>query len=237
VFRNRPEIFKRHRRLGLALVAALAAVLLGIVYIFAWWTPSVGLFHDDGVYLVTAKALAEGKGYRIISLPGEIPQTKYPFLFPAALSLIWRTFPDFPRNIHLLKALPLLCALLWFALSYKLLIRLKANSTEAFWIVLLTAAPLVIFLSTNLMSEPLFGLLFTAALLSAHAVEHSESDALAWAAGSLSALAFLTPTAGIALLIAIPLAFLIQRRFGAASRFLLIGGLLACIWPVWVHHA
>jgi hypothetical protein len=65
-------------------------VLFYIAILFpAYWiafrVPAVGINHDDGIYLVTAKALAEGEGYRIISLPMDPPQTKYPILFPAGL--------------------------------------------------------------------------------------------------------------------------------------------------------
>lgn len=29
-----------------------------------------GMYHDDGLYVVIAKALSDGQGFRIISLPG-----------------------------------------------------------------------------------------------------------------------------------------------------------------------
>ena len=48
-----------------------------------------GVYHDDGIYVSTAKALAEGKGYRLINLPDSPTQTKYPPLYPIFLALIW----------------------------------------------------------------------------------------------------------------------------------------------------
>ena len=63
----------------------------------------IGLFHDDGIYTVVAKALSEGDGYRIISLPGEPYQTKYPFLYSYLLSWAWSLNPQFPDNISLLN--------------------------------------------------------------------------------------------------------------------------------------
>jgi hypothetical protein len=217
----------------------LAAIIsigpLAVVYFYSWRAPSVGLYHDDGVYTVTAKALAEGRAYRLISLPHEIFQTKYPFLFPAALSLIWRLSPDFPNNVMALKALPLSCAVVWFLLSYRLLLRMGAREVQAQWIVLLLAAsPLVVFLSTNLMSEPMFGALVMGALLAASAVERSNDNRMAWVAGLLAALAFLTRTIGVSLLLAIPLALVLKRRYGALWRFMAAGAPIACVWPVWV---
>src|SRR5579864_8867895 len=80
----------RTGRRALRLVRVLGAVCAGAastLIIWSYWTalhaPAVGMFHDDGIYAVTAKALATGHGYRIISLPGEIAQTKYPILLPA----------------------------------------------------------------------------------------------------------------------------------------------------------
>jgi hypothetical protein len=64
-----------------AVRAGLAAAFLSYVvavYGICYLAPGYGLFDDDGVYLVTAKSLAEGTGYRIVSLPNAIPQTKYP---------------------------------------------------------------------------------------------------------------------------------------------------------------
>jgi hypothetical protein len=233
----RRNIVTGHLWQQLAVVTGL--VLLAAVYFFAWREPSFGLFHDDGVYAVTAKALAEGHRYRIISLPHEIPQTKYPFLFPAALSLVWRLWPDFPGNLTALKTLPLLCAVAWFVLSYQLLLRLGARKTQACCISLLTAAsPLIISFSTSLMSETMFAALFMGALLAARAVERSNSDRMAWLAGALAALAYLTRTIGVSVLLAIPLALVFQRRYGAVRRFVAAGAPIACTWLVWVYlHA
>ena len=37
-----------------------------------------GVYHDDGVYISTAKALTQANGYRLINLPDSPPETKYP---------------------------------------------------------------------------------------------------------------------------------------------------------------
>lgn len=58
-----------------------------------------GQYHDDGIYLVTARALAEGRGFKIISLPGEPAQTKYPIGFPLLHAVLWKLCPGFPENL------------------------------------------------------------------------------------------------------------------------------------------
>src|SRR5260370_30333334 len=107
-------------RRALAAALALGVVCAGAASLFvawAYWTalhaPAMGMFHDDGIYAVTAKALATGRGYRIVSLPTEIAQTKYPILFPALLAVVWKLFPEFSRNLLLLKVPTFLCTLLW----------------------------------------------------------------------------------------------------------------------------
>jgi hypothetical protein len=72
-----------------------ASVVLGLALIPSAWhawnargMPFLGNFSDDGLYLVGAKSLAEGRNYRISSLPGEPYQTKYPPLYPALLALV-----------------------------------------------------------------------------------------------------------------------------------------------------
>ena len=102
----------------------------------AWLAPSVGLFHDDGVYLVSAQSLAAGHGYMIESLPEPIAQTKYPPLFPALLAL----FTLVSEQTWWLKLLPLACAFGWLFLTYKLLLKLGAARDGAFLLVVLTAA-------------------------------------------------------------------------------------------------
>jgi hypothetical protein len=78
---------------ALAAVLALAITAGGAVRM----VPGVvGVFHDDAIYTLTAKALAEGEGYRLINLPDAPPQTKYPILYPAILATVWRAAPLSP---------------------------------------------------------------------------------------------------------------------------------------------
>jgi hypothetical protein len=58
-----------------------------------------GMYHDDSIYLVSAKSLADGLGYKIISLPGDPVQSKYPIGFPLYLAAFWKLFPQFPQNL------------------------------------------------------------------------------------------------------------------------------------------
>ncbi|MGD1069411.1 MAG: hypothetical protein ABSB15_04660 [Bryobacteraceae bacterium] len=207
---------------------ALSFTVLAIVYAVAWRAPSVGLFHDDGVYLVTAKSLAAGHGYTIESLPDPIAQTKYPPLFPALLAL----FTLVSGQAWWLKLLPLGCAFAWLALTYKLLLKLGAARDGAFLLVVLTAAsPTVVFLNANLLTEPLFALLLTAALLAL-------LDDRALAAGAFAGLATLTRSAGLPLIAACVLTLTVRRRFRSALLFTAAAMLLVAPWLGWsLAHA
>lgn len=58
------------------------------------WLPRLGgpidLRYDAGVYYISGTALAEGKGYRILSEPGEIHAIQYPPLLPAVAAAFQR---------------------------------------------------------------------------------------------------------------------------------------------------
>src|SRR5258708_2621481 len=110
-------------------VAWIASVVLLLSFVpsaqLAWRARDMShlaAMDDDGVYLVCAKSLAEGSGYRILSLPKEPFQTKYPPFYPWLLSLLWRINPSFPSNLPLFTffawvMLPVSTALAW--LLYK----------------------------------------------------------------------------------------------------------------------
>jgi hypothetical protein len=221
-------------------VCVVVCVIVCLVagYVALLQTPSAGTFHDDGVYLVTAKALAEGQGYRIISLPGEPPQTKYPILFPWVLSLVWRLVPSFPANLPWLRLVPLLATLAWLSLSWPLLRRLGASRTQASAIVLLTAiSPWVAFLSTALMSETLFALLLTAGLLMmTRACQEDGTRIDPLIAGFLFGAATLTRIAGIAPAAAAVALFVVKRRWSSAAQCLLGGAAVIAPWFWWLSH-
>jgi len=92
-----------------------------------------GVSHDDAIYAITAKSLAQGEGYKLINLPGSPIQTKYPILYPAMLSLVWKLCPNFPANLLSMKWLTLTTGALAISLSYLYLVRFQyAIRTMAF---------------------------------------------------------------------------------------------------------
>src|SRR5271166_2035188 len=83
-----------------SLLVFLALLIPSAVYLFRNMDmPEFGKFHDDGLLMVSAKSLATGHGFRILSLPEQPAQTKYPVLYPLYLSIVWKLNPNFPDNL------------------------------------------------------------------------------------------------------------------------------------------
>jgi hypothetical protein len=159
--------------------------------------PHASEYHDDGIYYVSAKSLAEADTFAIESLPKSPAQTKYPPLWPAVLSIAWRISPHYPDN------LPIAMFLCWIWLPLSLLAYrqwlTKAAVSEN--VVLLLGAmwalnPYTVLFSTAMLSEMQFTFLLLVSLLCL------SKEKLSWAlvAGVLAGLTFLSRTAGIALL-------------------------------------
>lgn len=195
--------------------------------------PGVGFSHDDGIYVVTAKALATGQGYRIISLPDAPAQTKYPPLFPALLAVVWKLYPVFPANVFAMKLVPLLAGVIWLGLSYKLLVEEGMSKAGALGVVLLTAGTgWVFFLGTTIFSDTLFAALATAALLMLRRMEQRGASAVyACMTGAVIGLTLLTRTSGIALLAAGVIALAYKRSFRNA---ILMGAVAVALYAPWV---
>ncbi len=211
-----------------ALIAASCAVIL-VIYVVAWKTPSIGLSYEDGVHLVTAESLASGHGYSIVSLPSPVPQTKIPPLFPAVLAL----FTMVSRNAQWLKAAPVLAALGWLTLTFRLLRRMGAGSGGAWLVTLVSAAaPMTVFLGTSLLPEALFALLISASLLMA-----LEDRPLL--AGVFAGLATMTSLAGLPLIGSCMIVYLAHRRARAAAWFTAGAMIFVAPWIGWAlaHQA
>ena len=88
-------------RLALACVGALAlAVGLAIVDALP-----AGVVADDAFYVILARALASGEGYRYLNVPGHPAGTHFPPGYPALLALVSLVAPAFPASVVAFKAL------------------------------------------------------------------------------------------------------------------------------------
>jgi hypothetical protein len=220
------------------MLGAVGLAGLAVAYGTALRAPAAGVFHDDGIYAVTAKSLATGHGYHIVSLPTEIAETKYPFLFPVLLAGIWKLAPQFPENLLWLKLVPLAGGLAWGVLEYHML-REKTGSAPAAraLAVLMALSPWLLFLSTTLLSETWFAAALTGALLLAGRLERRGGT---WGTvvglALVASAAFLTRTVGILVIGAGGLAVWRNGRIRHTLAFLLICAGLCLPWIWWQAH-
>ena len=217
-------------------------LLLIPVYWIAIFAPGVGIYHDDGIYIVTGKALAEGRGYRIVSLPGEVIQTKYPILFPSLLAVVWKMFPEFPENAVPLKMIPLLGTFFWVWQLHRFIKEKEKNTDLSTGIILITlASPWVVFFSAVIISETVFAFLCTGTLIYLNRLEDNSSKkdiGALFLSSIFAAAAFLTRTAGVPLLFAGTITLLLKRRYRTCVQFLMLYAIIISPWIIWqtIHH-
>lgn len=214
-----------------------ALILLVCLAPAAWllWSardlPHLGQMHDDAIYLVTAKSLAETGEYRLSSLPGAPHQSKYPPLYPWLLSFVWKAHTGFPENLPTLalwnwSAVPGLAFLTW------MLFARPGFDRNHSWLLAVAVAltPFVALMGTYLLSDLLFVCLLFATLI---AVERVSSVRGAVLAGLIAGLAHLTRTAAIPLLATVPLGFILQRRYKLAAAFFAAMLPAVLLWGRW----
>jgi hypothetical protein len=182
-----------------------------------------GLSQDDTLYFSSAKAIAEGRGYILPSLPGSPAATKYPILYPWLLSFIWRLNPNFPANLSAAVALTCFFSVLSILLVYLFcrlplrLPRLQSLAIAAFFAL----HPDVIFYSARVMSDIPFAALTLAFLLLAWRAMEPESSRL-WPilAGLAVSLCIFMRLAGVAFVAGALGALLLRRLWKPATAFL-----------------
>jgi len=210
---------------GRSLAVGIALLSLPTLLFILWNRdiPHFGILEDDGIYLIGAKSLAEGSGYRVLNVPGEPFQTKYPPLYPLVLSGAWRT-PRPVTSAVLISWLSLpVC--LWL---FHVWLRRRGFTARAAWIVtgLFALNPYVLFFISNLGSEVFFLAFLLATILLA---ERNKAAS----AGFIAGLGFLARSAGIAMLPAAILYYLWNREPRKALWF--TAGMLPAVagWTLW----
>ncbi len=203
----------RRARLGRAAAPLTALVVLGIGLAIIDHFP-VGVFYDDAAYVILAKALATGHGYRWLNLPGTPPATHFPPGYPALLAAIWRAFPSFPANVFAFKVVN--AVLLALGSGAMVVFARRRFGLSPLAAALLSIAGCLaipaLVLSSLVPSEPLFLALLIPILLFAERVVDGERRTrdlvlLGLAAGA----ATLVRTHGIALVAGAVLAIALRR--------------------------
>ncbi|MBI2406870.1 MAG: hypothetical protein HYV19_01025 [Gemmatimonadetes bacterium] len=223
-----------------ALATVVIALLLGL---FAMNELPVGVFQDDGHYMILARAIASGDGYRYMNLPGAPAATHFPPGYPLLLAPLWWIAPRFPANVAYFKLINV-ALLPIVALAIRALARqsgaLSVPVASAVALMSVATVP-VLFLNSLLFSETAFMAAFFALLIAGDRFL-TRDDAgsvrttllLGVAIGALA----LLRTVGVTLLPAALAVLLWRRRWRDAA--LLCGGALVLLlpWQIWTSlHA
>lgn len=197
--------------------------------------PEFGYLHDDGLQYLTARSVAQGNGYRIQSLPENPAETKFPPLDSLYLSAVWSLNPNFPSNLREASFFCWATLVLFLALSWAYFGRLGMPEWRVALLAgLLAINPYVILFGVTPFSEVLFTCFLLLALLLV------ERNKIQWMilAGLAASAAYLTRTAGIVLLIAIPAWLWFwrgQRKNAIAFALAMLPGIV--VWMTWTRFA
>ncbi len=190
--------------------------------------------YDDAQYLVLAKSLAAGRGYRLIASP-DAPVSTYAPGYPALLAPIWWLKPTFPDGVVFFKIVSVIAALLTIPFLYRFLKDCKGlERGAAGLIVLMTAlSPLTVYYTSRLvMTEPTYILFSVFALLLLSSC--LEEKRFGWQGFAATAIlltsSYFIRTVGITLLLAGTAYLLLQRRWWQALSLALFFGLFVAPW-------
>lgn len=222
----------------------LGALALLSVLLYAASRSDILPSADDSIYLITAKALAQGEGYRHSGITGLPPARQYPVVYPAVLAVLWRLFPQYPANLGAMQLVSGVAGALAIPVAYAYLVRSGLAPPGLALLAALMAAvnPIWVWLAGIVWSEMLYTLLSFVALYAVTRWEEDGGGALdarpaGWAAVALVgvALAPLTRYLGAALVAGV--AFYLARRkaWGKTIAVLAVSAASFAPWWLWVR--
>ena len=219
----------------------LAFIMAAYIHNVERWRPTVffGRPHDDGTYFSTAKALAQGQGYRLVSFPGTPPQTEYPIVYPYLLSWVWKLNPNFPGNLKPAIRLTEFFGCWSLVAAFLLLRRYGIGEAAALCLAALLAfQPAFLHLSGMIMSDVPFMALLLTTLLFADAVTRSGASLpMVITTGAIAGLSVGLRTIGVAMVAGIFFLALRRRAFREAFVLAAAAGTVVVIesWSRVVH--
>lgn len=228
----RATLFRHHR--APPFVVAATALLVGLLVMTPWM---VGAFYDDGTYLVLAKSLASGDGYRYLNLPGAPQATHFPPGYPAFLALVLRISPDFPTGIALAKLANAALLPLMAVGAYWFCRRVVGWSPWPAAVVSVVGAtsPAVLSMNAALMSETLFlAVLFPTLVLSERLVRRGQRIWDAVLVGTMIGALQLIRSVGLPVLGGVVLLLALRRRWQDLALVLVTAGAVVAPWVGWL---
>jgi len=226
----------------LGLFCILFAYTLSVIWLHP--TNFFGLTEDDSIYFSSAKALAQGQGYILPSVPGTPPATKYPILYPWILSLVWRLNPSFPANLSGAVAVSVIFGLGYLTLAFVFLRNLKilGNAETLFLTAFCALHPLVIFYGASVLSDIPFAMLaLSAMVLADRVIQPDARTASAAFCGLLAGLSIMMRFFGLSVVAGILVTAIVRRTwrqlfvFAASAAPFFAGAAWPILFPPTAH--
>ena len=218
----------------------LICMLCGLYwYVAASGPDTAGGWQDDGIYLTTARSLAQGTGYRHIENPGSPYQTKYPIFYPAILSVALRCFPGYPLHPALFFPVALAAAVFLVAsLIFMQRVFGISRAVVCAAAALAACSPGILSLVRFILSDLPYACLSVLALLcidSRYASARTDWGRRSWLilGALLVALAMHTRSFGITLGAAVLIRLMLRRRWTDSALAAAVIALCMSPWWCW----
>lgn len=237
-----PAALPQTARRWLVLACIFACIFGAYIHNVERGRPTVffGRAHDDGIYFSTAKALAEGQGYRLISFPGTPAQMKYPILYPYVLSWVWKLDPNFPDNLKPAIRMTEFFGCWSLVAAFLLLRKLGISEPAGLFLTALCAfQPIFLNLSGFILSDvPFMALLLTTLVLADAAARSGARLPVVLATGAVAGLSVGLRTIGVMVVAGVFLLALRRRAFREAFLLAAVAGTAIVIesWPTLFHR-
>lgn len=224
-----------------AIGCAVIALAIVTVYVLRL-DGAAGLMVDDAWYILLAKALADGSGYRLISSATPAILPSYPPGFPAILSLVFRTNSEFPDNVWLLKTVSIAAMIGVGLVTYLYAHRDRGlpRQLAAGTAIAVATTPAFVFLATStVMSECVFTLTQLATVVLVHRSGETRSPRSRWTLVIFAAIAaagsVLLRSAAVALVVAAALWFFKERLWKCGLLFAAVVGVTLAPWALYAR--
>jgi hypothetical protein len=225
-----------HRIAPLAIGATVALVLFAIYKPFP-----IGVAQDDGLYMILAKAISTGQGYRFINLPGAPAGVHYPPGYPLLLAALSSLTSGIPGNPLVFAAANMIFLGLGASFLYILARRIGMRTALAAGCALAGfLMPPAVWMNTALFSEPMWlGLAIPWLVWADRADRDATIDArMAIMLGASAGCIALVRTQAAALALALVCVLAARRRWKPAFLVMVATTLVLLPWQLFMaRHA
>ncbi len=218
---------------------AATVVVVGAIYLLRL-DGVAGLIKDDAWYILLAKALATGQGYKLISSAAAQILPTVPPGFPALLAPVFWINPSFPDNVWLLKLVSIAALAIAAVACYFDFTRHRQVDppTAVALVAIVFLTPAIVFLATSTVMSDCVFLAFQ--LVAVVAIERAVRDdpshaATAVAAAILTAITYLVRITGLALIAAALGYFVTRRRYREAAIFAAVVLISVMPWELYAR--